>query len=137
MEIPITAYGVDPTCRWISISDIDINATLEGGVDIGNQINFTGRGCEVDHHLSWPLSTAQQVYSYTSYQSYSADADPQDRVRTLAGVHDNNTSALISNFTVLSCFPMYYQASANLTVAVDNSGPTQHVESGSNGDSKT
>jgi hypothetical protein len=116
-----SAYYVETRCK-----SIDVTPTGGVGYNISEgfiTLQFEDRGCDVSNQ-SFVVSSGRDSYSYTWYQRCSdIDLDPLDRIGVYAAVYSPTSPHQLANVTVISCFPQYMNATANLTMSFDGIMP--------------
>ena len=121
VSLQTSAYTAVPQCRLVPSTEI--NGSYEANSAAGSYLfTFADRGCEIKDVDAFAIISTEDVYSYTWFQSCSDSRHAQDRIGIFSGVYDAASKDRLSNIVVVSCFPTYWNASADSTISFDAGG---------------
>ena len=126
ISLETAAYTVVPRCRVIP--SIDMNGTYEATSAVSSyRIRFTDRGCQIKDVDPYPINPTSSAYSYLWFQSCSDSLHAQDRIGIFSAVYDATSDDRLSNIVVVSCFPTYWNVTADSTISFDT-GIAKHMD---------
>ncbi|KAH6703027.1 hypothetical protein BKA61DRAFT_190077 [Leptodontidium sp. MPI-SDFR-AT-0119] len=107
-SLKVTGYSAGLDCR--SMTEYDHSITDRSVV----VFNTTDRGCPIEVHV--PIAPGATVYVKTNYVGNCDSSVGLRRHAFVAGVVDNSSSILLTNFSFISCTMEYFQTPGTLIV---------------------
>ncbi|KPI44341.1 uncharacterized protein AB675_8525 [Cyphellophora attinorum] len=117
--------AAEPRCQIIDSTALEIIAYNSSAFGFGSVgVSFEDRGCS-NIRFEYPTEPNRRIYSRTWSQTCGGDEDPQDRVGIFAAAYSPDSEYFLSDVTVISCWPKYWNTSTKMTVAFDAIGPRE------------